>query len=325
VETLAGPDVPPAGALPGSLVLAEADGCRLRLIAFAIPSIGDPGMETLCRVWASPAGGYAAVATRRGGRADIREIEIVRLGDPAEPVEKLGFARGEVVWSADGKLLAWCSPGGASIVHDLESGADREFAGCDPRFAPDGALLTRSEDALSSELLRDGRTVLQASDFERGFESNVDGPIQVLEFDVSSDGTIAVTVSKLTQSGDEAVLELWRDGELQGSFGLPEASGQGGTRLGGFLRFGPAGNELAVGYTPGTGELTLVDLDLGRVLFRSVTQRGLAWSPDGAWLALAVDDEIRVFGAVRDEPSYVLPVAAASIGWIPGEEPTAGG
>lgn len=321
--SLTGPDVPAPGALPGSLVLAEADGCRLRVIAFEQASLGEPGAETLCRIWASPAGGLAAVASTPGERADVRELTVVDLEDPSADARALGSARGEVAWSADGTLVAWCAPGGVSVVVELSSGAEREVQGCDPRFAPDGALLTRPDG--EAVLRREGEPLLTADDFERGFEAGSSGPIELVEYDVSQDGAIAATVARLTPGGSVANLQLWRDGELESSFELPNARGEGGTRFGGFLRFSPAGNELAIGYTPGWGELTLVDLQLERVLIGRIAQRGLAWSPDGAWLALAVDDEIRVYGAVKDEPSYVLPIGAASIAWSPGEEQAAGG
>jgi hypothetical protein len=310
--------------LPGALVVAEADGCRLRAISFAQASLGESGAETLCRVWASPTGSLVAIASTRGERAGLRELTLVDLADPAADERGLGSARGEVAWSADGKQIAWCAAGGVSVVMELSSGAEREVEGCDPRFTPDGALLTRPDG--QAVLWREGEPLLATEDFERGFEPASSGPVELVEYDVSSDGTIAATVSRLTPEGTVANLQLWRDGALESGFELPNARGEGGTRFGGFLRFSPAGNELAIGYTPGWGELTLVDLELERVLIGRIAQRGLAWSPDGAWLALAVDDEIQVYGAVKDEPSYILPVGAASITWAPaGEEPAAGG
>jgi hypothetical protein len=45
------------------------------------------------------------------------------------------------------------------------------------------------------------------------------------------------------------------------------------------------------------------------------TVGGLAWSPDGTWLALTISEEIRIFGASRSEPAYVLPVRARAVGW----------
>lgn len=323
LRRLAGPDVPAPGALPGSLVVVEAGDCRLRVISFEDGSLGEAGAETLCRVWASPTSGLAVAETSQGERVGTRELALVDLGDLSDGGRVLGPARGEVAWAPDGARVAWCSLRGSSIVLELASGSEREVAGCDPRFAPDGALLTRPDG--EAELWRDGEPLLTADDLARGFEPGGSRRVELVDYDVSSDGTLAVSVARPMPSGTAVVLELWRAGSLATSFALPAVRGPGNTRFGGFLRFGPAGNELAVGYTPGAGALTLVDLGLERLAIPEIAQSGLAWSPDGAWLALAVGNEIRVYGSVRDEPSYVLPVAARSIAWSPGEEPAAAG
>jgi hypothetical protein len=316
--TLTGPNVPAPGALPGSLAVVEAGDCRLRVISFEDASLGEPGAQTLCRVWASPSSPLAVVATSRGERADLRELSLIDLDDPSDDGRTLGSARGEVAWSPDGGQIAWCSLEGATSVLELESGARREVPGCDPAYAPDGALLTRPDG--EAELWRDGEPLLTADDLGRGFEPGTTGPVELVEYDVSRDGAIAATVARPLPTGTSVVLELWRDGSLGASFDLPAVHGPGNTRFGGFLRFSPAGNELAVGYTPGAGALTLVDLDLERLVIPEIDQSGLTWSPDGAWLALAVGDEIHVYGATKDEPTYVLPIAAQSIAWSPGEE-----
>lgn len=317
-----GPDVPAPGALPGALVIVEAGDCRLRLISFEDASLGKPGAETLCRVWVSPTRALAVVATQ-GDHVGMRELVLVDLDDPTDEGRELGPARGEVAWSPDGARVAWCSPGGVSSVLELASGAEREVAGCDPSFAPGGALLTRPGG--EAVLWRDGEPLLTADDLGRGFEPGTAGPVELVDYDVSSDGALAVTVARPMPTGTAVVLEVWRDGSLAVSFGLPAVRGPGNTRFGGFLRFGPAGNELAVGYTPGAGALTLVDLDLERLVIPEIDQSGLAWSPDGAWLALAAGNEIRVYGAAKDEPTYVLPIAAQALAWVPVEEPAEGG
>lgn len=42
---------------------------------------------------------------------------------------------------------------------------------------------------------------------------------------------------------------------------------------------------------------------------------GVAWSPDGGWLALAASGEIEIFGESRSEPAYVLPIRVGAVGW----------
>lgn len=322
---LTGPDVPAPGALPGSLVVAAPDECRLREIDLASAAIGEPGPGTLCTLWVSPTGERAVAQTDRGEQPGTRQLSLVALGDPPELEGDLGSALGEASWSADGARIAWCEPGGRSVVLDIESGERTQVDGCDPRFAPDGSVLTTPVRGLLGELLRDGAVELDASDLARGFEEGTSGPIEVLEYDVGPDGLIAITLRRLVPTGSQIVLELWRDGTLETALPLPRRLGSGASQFGELLRFDPTGRELAIGYTSDAGELTLVDLGLRRVVLQSTPQRAFAWSPDGGWLALAVEDEIRVYGAVRDSPTYVIPVEASALGWAAGKEEAAEG
>jgi hypothetical protein len=324
-RTLTGPDMPAPGALPGSLVLAAPADCRLREIDLAAAALGEPGPETLCRVWVSPTGDQAVVESGRGESPGSRKLELVTLGDPPEAEEELGIALGAVSWSPDGKRIAWCEPGGDSVVLVLASGDRQGVAGCDPRFAPTGSVFTTPAQAPLGELWRDGAVELDSSDLAEGFDEGTSGPIEVLEYDVAPDGLIAVTVRRLISTGSKTVLELWRDDGLEASVPLPRRLGGGASQFGELLRFGPTGNELAIGYTSGAGELTLVDLGLRRIVLRSAQQRAFAWSPDGGWLALAIGDEIRVYGSLRDVPAYVIPAAASTLGWAAGKEAPAEG
>jgi hypothetical protein len=51
-------------------------------------------------------------------------------------------------------------------------------------------------------------------------------------------------------------------------------------------------------------------------------QRGFAWSPDGQWLAVALEDEIVIYSTNSSQEVYRLPLAAAALGWTaaPGAE-----
>lgn len=323
-DELRGPDVPAPGALPGVLVVTRPGDCRLREIDLARAAFRRAGPETLCEAWAAPAGGFAVAQTERTVVPGARRIALVRLGDPPERERDLGVARGAVAWSADGARAAWCGPGGSSTVLTVATGEQDTVAGCSPRFAPDGSVLTLATGAQSAELLRDGNAELDEADLAAGFGRAAGGPINVLEFDVSEKGRIALAASRPDPAGEERVLELWLDGRLEESVELPAQVGPAGGRLGELLRFGPGGRELAVGYGPGPGPLTIVDLGTGRLALRSAEQRAFAWSPDGEWLALATAaGEIRIYGALRDVPAYVLPVGAATLDWAKEQEPPA--
>jgi hypothetical protein len=321
-DELRGPDVPAPGALPGKLVLTHAGDCRVRQIDFASTAYLQPGPETLCEAWASPTGAYAVVETDRTSTPGAHEIALVRLGDPPEVERELGVARGTVAWSGDGARVAWCGPDGETTVLTVGSGEQATLPGCRPRFAPDGSVLTLSS---GSEILRDGAVDLDSAAVAQGFTRATTGPIDVLEFDVAADGLIAVTASRPSSTGVEVVLELWREGQLQQQAELPARVGLSGNRLGALLRFGPDGRELAVGFGGGPGPLTIVDLRTGRLSLRFAQQHAFAWSPDGAWLALATGpSEVQVYGAVRDDPAYTLPVDAATLDWTREQEPPAG-
>lgn len=320
-DELRGPDVPAPGALSGSLVIAAPGECRLREIDLRTVAYRATGPETACEIWPSPSGEVAIAQTSRGETAGTREISLIRLGETPETERSLGAARGNVAWSADGARAAWCRGDGSSTVMTLSSGQLETVSGCRPRFDPDGSVLTLPDEEFLGQLWRDGSVELDAADVARGFDTDVAGPVDIMEFDVAPDGLLALTVSKRAPIGTLVALELWRGDELVASGPLPARAGRGDTRLGELLRFGPDGRELAIGFGGAPNGVTIIDLGTGQLVLRAAEQRAFTWSPDGQWLAVAAGDEIRVYGAVRDVPVYVLPVETATLGWVPGEEP----
>ena len=60
-----------------------------------------------------------------------------------------------------------------------------------------------------------------------------------------------------------------------------------------------------------------VDLRLRRSTLELPDQRGLAWSPDSQWLAVATKDEVVIYGVNSSEVVYRLPLAVAALGWVP--------
>ena len=246
-----------------------------------------------------------------------RQLALVRLGAEPEIDRELGQSVGVPTWSPDGAAVAWCNAGDESIVHAVDTSAEHRVPGCFPEYASDGTLLTLPADPLDTRLLRGGETFLDGDALRAGLDTDPATPVQVAAFDTSPDGQVAVSLLVLKPTGSEVVLELWRDGQLDAAYGLPRLFGPGNARFGEMVRFSPDGRELAVGFAPGPGRVSFVDLRLRQVTVRSVDQKGFAWSPDGAWLAVSTAGRVEIYGEVRDTSVYTLPIAASGLGWLP--------
>ena len=316
-EELAGPDAPPGGALPGMLVVVTGDGCRLRVIDFAGPTLGAEGPRTDCGLWLSPDGALAAVSKPwvSGTPGPYSRIALARLADPPEHVRDLGLAAGEVAWSPDATQVALCGTRSRTMVYEAAGGAENEVVGCGPRFVPDGSLLTSPATAFGDQLFRDGEVELDALDLLRGFDASGTGDLDVLAYDETEDGLLAVSVLRLEPLGSRAVLELWQEGTMVAGVELPRRFGVGSRRFGEYLRFSPTGTSLAVGPSAARDSMTFVDMRLRRPSLELSYQRAFAWSPDGQWLAVAIDDEIVIYSTNSSEAVYRLPLAVAALGW----------
>lgn len=311
---LAGPALPVPGALPGTLWLETADGCRIQRLDITTMRLAEEGSKTGCGLWVSPGGRLAVVPAVPAGDSSTRKIWLVSLGGRPSFVRPIGRARGEIAWSADGQRVAWCDENGRSAVLSVGRGSLRAVRGCRPVFGPDGSLLTREERVFSAELLRDGRPALRERDLRRGFSAGV-GRLDLLGFDESPAGVLAVAVRRLDVPEARALIELWQGDELEVTFELPLFGGTGSLQFGQLVRFSPDGGELAVGFPdPGT-RVGVYDAHSGRELLPPTTQQGFAWSRDGTWLALSTGEEILVYGPERAAPVYVLPIAAAVLAW----------
>ena len=194
----------------------------------------------------------------RGSRAAL-----LRLGDPPDVVRELGIVRGEPSWSEDGRRLAWCTAASATVVLDLDSGLRERLAGCRPRVAPDGSVLTRPDRLLTSTLLRDGRVFLREEDLVRPYPPGSEGPLDVVGYDLRPDGLLAVVTVRFEPGRrPRRLLQLWRGKRLERAILLPELNLPAGAgRLGDRVEFDPSGREVAVSF-PGAGkEMILVDVE----------------------------------------------------------------
>lgn len=315
--TLTGAELPVPGELPGTLVFASQAGCRPRALDLATLTLGAGGPSLECGLWVPPQGRLAAVSLAPALGFRGSSTALLRLSEPPVVARVLGVVRGEPSWSEDGRRLAWCTATSDTVVLDLDTDARRRLAGCRPRFAPDGSVLTRPARLLTSTLLRDGEVLLAEDDLARPFPADSEGPLDVVGYDVRQDGLLAVVTVRFEPGRrPRRLLQLWRGDRLERAILLPELGLPAGTgRLGDRVEFAPTGREVAVAF-PGAGKpMIIVDLGTGGVSLQPTSQHGFAWSRDGRWFALSTGEEIRVLGPDRRDPVYVLPVGAASLAW----------
>jgi hypothetical protein len=305
IARLSGRDLPPPGALAGRLVFAERDSCRLRVLDLTSLVLGEPGPATGCRFWASPRGDVAVVT----GTARDRALELIRLeGERPLLAQRLGAATSPPTWSRDGARLAWCT-GTSTTLLELVTGRSERRRGCYPAFASDGSLVTRlvTEDGLV--VLRNGQIVTRP---EQAAGRHVVG------HGVLPDGRLLVAIQSRQ---DEAVLELWRGEALERTLPIQTY----GMIAQAFAVRLDLVDETEAAVTPPSNLSALrpdnlvssIDFRDGRPV-DGLAERpsgGVAFSPDGAWVALSTGGEILVFAGGASEPLYTLPVAAGAVAW----------
>ncbi len=334
-QAVRGPHVPAPGALPGTLYVAEARSCRLQALDLEQLTLGEPGPATSCRLWMAP-GGQLAVASRRSrDTGSGLELVLVRLGDPPSLVRVLGSSRSAPAWSPDGTSVAWCDPGGGSVLLHTPTGSTEAVPGCYPSFLATGVLATREGSGPRTILLEDGHAALDQDDIagalSQGAGSRSSGPRQAMPARVwitgtgaAADGSLLVAVRESgTGFSASGRLQRWREGRLTGSLTIPSVYEPAAWFYGFRIEVSPGGTEAAFVF-PERSNLAivedlaaLIDLRSGRAETELLEQpyAGFAWSPDGAWLAVASGREIRIYGADRSTPAYVLPVAAGGLAW----------
>jgi hypothetical protein len=314
---LRGNALPQPGELPGTLVFAGQADCRTRVLSFETLTVGPTGPAARCGLWVPPRGDLAAVSLGAALGFQGSRISLLSLSERPELVRELGVVRGDPSWSKDGGRLAWCTTERDTVMLAVETGARRKVEGCRPKITPEGSVLTRPALDFTATLLRDGDVALDEEELSRAFPADSEGPLDLVGYDISADGLLAVVTVRF-ESGrrPRRLLQLWRGGELQQAILLPELTLPAGTgRLGERVEFDPTGREVAVAYRGAGKQMVLVNVERAEVVIEPTTQHGFAWSPDGDWLALSTGVEIWILGPERQEPAYVLPVGAAALAW----------
>jgi hypothetical protein len=280
-------DWPPNG-LTGNLVFKDASDCRLREVQLSTGSERRLARFLgTCDLWAAPVGPAVAYGL---GPSSVDGFVPFKLADVRAPDRELGGSRalfGVVLWSQDGGRVAWC--GRRRVGFDLQvGGPSRRLPQCPAAYTPDGRIAY----AVGNELLVEDKVAHRAN-----------GGITYVSY--GTDGSLALVI-------DGERLERWEGDRLTGEMAIPRAL-QGRTPV---LRFDNCGVVFPPIDVPGGIEL----FDLGCMPARSrgsFIARDAAWSPDGAWLAVAQSRAITFARVVAPRTVLRWPASAAELAWRP--------
>lgn len=269
-----------------------------------------------CRLWASPADGFAAAVTSRRSEALEGHGLIVLRPRPDGRETRLGhtpgYIEGDVAWSPDGLQLAVCSATRTRVVVDLippMKGPSHLRGRCFPAWLPDGRLVT-AEPSTLRVLAGDG--VLAGPELARALlPATRAGAVRAFSALAAARGLVAVAL--VTARPHEllpdaaAIAVLGEDGRVVYRARL--RPGVFPTGLG----LAPDGSAVWY-YDAGAGSAVLVSMPGGRRLPYFDVRR-FAWSPDGRWLAVAGRSAIEVFSWPDGSLAATIPVAAADLAW----------
>jgi predicted Ser/Thr protein kinase len=126
-----------------------------------------------------PDGTWVAASLRgRDGKASDIVVLNVRTGAPIRKIASRRSGFGRIAASPDGKRLAWAGDDGTILIHDADTGEERQrvlgssptaMGGGDVTFSPDGRLLARE---MSTSVPGQSRAVVEIWDVEAGKELN---------------------------------------------------------------------------------------------------------------------------------------------------------
>jgi hypothetical protein len=321
---IVGPFVPQPDVLAGTLYITDTR-CRLRALDLERLTLGPPGPRTSCRLSVSPDGRFGVVNRRdASGR---RSLWLVRLGDRPSLEQWLGPTRSSPTWSPDGRFLAVCASVRSSLVLELSTGVRRYVEGCHPVYLADGSLVTRGSSDGTLAVFVDGRVQLGVRDLAQAFPPTLDAESQphVLGAGATPDGSLLLAMSRVSGGQRVVTLGRWKDGRLAAAVPLPASYSTAVGAHGLTIEVDAHGAEAALVYPerlsrPVAERLeALIELESGELepTPRDASYIGVAWSPDGAWLALTTGRQIEIFGLDRSAPTYVVPLQARAIAWSP--------
>ena len=273
----------PVGVLRGTLVLTDAEDCRVREVSLAGGSERPlPRLAGDCRLWAAPRGARLAYGLG-GGAGDRVPFKFVDLSSPGRNLGGYSALFGFVTWSADGHRAAWC--GRKRVGFDLELGRGaRRLPECPAAYTADGRIAY----ARGNRLVIEGDGVIRAPDAITYVARALDGSLALV--------IQGERVQVHQPSGNVMDVPLPR--RLEGR--LPILAPDGCAAL--FTR-------------PAEDLVELLPFGCFRGESNTYFGRAAAWSPDGEWIALAESDAITFRRVVGGSGVIRYPLAAAELYW----------
>jgi hypothetical protein len=234
---------------------------------------------SFCRLWAAPIGQRVAYNTGGVRGSPGESFSVVDLRRAGVELASFDNLAGDILWSPDAQLLAWCDLDLNGFELDIGDERPRRLESCPVGYDPEGNLAF----VRGRRLVAAGETIVPQ-----------DATITQAHWGV--DGSLLVVLP------NGFVRRFGRDGSIDavslGSVGNVDPS--------------PDNCGLLV-QAPGRSELVDVGCFTGREI--SFIAFDAAWSPDGEWIAVATTDQIEFQQVVGGDERLVWPARARELDW----------
>ena len=294
---------------PGTIVFLDGRDCRVRqVVAGSGDELPLPEIGTACELWAPPRGVRVAIAVGPAGRDSVP----FRFLDLNHPLEELGGSQafiGRIVWNGDGRRAAWCRSLARGFDYDV-GGELRRVQGCPSEYsAADEPLFVQGARVVSA-----AGEVLKATGAVTAVHRGEDGSLAVLvdgnRVERYEGGRLvaahpvqrSIAAARLTFSRDNCALLAARAGVVAV------------VDLGCFR-----GRDAVTTVSPDNcvDRASAATLECARSPApRAFEGSEAAWSPDGAWVAVAEPRAIAFHRVVGRYAVIRWPAQPRAVAWL---------